>query len=124
MTIPASSIVRVDPGVLAAAGAAIDLNGLILTHDTAVPVAAVQPFSSADDVGAFFGLTSDEYQAALIYFAGQDNATKTPGQLYFAQYPDADVAAYLRSPRLDLTLTELKALSGTLTITADGTAKT
>jgi hypothetical protein len=124
MSIPASSIVRVNPGVLAAAGSAVDLNAVILTHDTAVPVGTMQPFSSADDVGAFFGLTSDEYQAALIYFAGPDNATKTPGQLYFAQYPDADVAAYLRSPRLDLTLTELKALSGTLTITADGVAKT
>lgn len=124
MTIPASSIVRVNPGVLAAAGVAIDLNGLILTHDTAVPVGTVQPFSSADDVGAFFGLSSEEYEAALIYFAGPENATKTPGQLYFSQYPDADVAAYLRSPRLDLTLTELKALTGTLTITADGVAKT
>src|SRR6185312_5655348 len=124
MTIPASSIVRVNPGVLAAAGVAIDLNGLILMHDTAVPVGTVQPFSSADDVGAFFGLSSEEYEVALIYFAGPENATKTPGQLYFAQYPDADVAAYLRSPRLDLTLTELKALTGTLTITADGVAKT
>lgn len=124
MTIPASSIVRVNPGVLAAAGVAIDLNGLILTHDTAVPVGAVQPFSSAADVGAFFGLTSSEYQAALIYFAGPDNATKTPGQLYFSQYPSANVAAYLRGGKLGLTLAQLQALTGTLTIDADGTPNT
>lgn len=124
MTIPASSIVRVNPGVLAAAGVAIDLNGLILTHDTAVPVGTVQLFASAADVGAFFGLTSDEYEAALIYFAGPTNATKTPGQLYFNQYPSANVSAYLRGAKLDLTLTQLQALTGTLTITADGTPNT
>lgn len=124
MSIPASSIVRVNPGVLAAAGSAVDLNAVILTHDTAVPVGAVQPFSSAEDVGAFFGLTSAEYQAALIYFTGPDNATKTPGQLYFSQYPDTAVAAYLRSARLDLTLAQLQALSGTLTINANGTPNT
>lgn len=124
MTIPASSIVQVNPGVLAAAGSAIDLNGLILTESTAVPIGTVQAFSSADDVGAFFGLTSDEYEAAAIYFNGPDNSTKKPGQLLFAQYASAAVAAYLRSASLSLTLTQLQALTGTLTITADGTANT
>jgi hypothetical protein len=124
MTIPASAIVQVNPGVLAAAGSAIDLNGLILTESTSVPIGTVQAFASAADVGAFFGLTSDEYNAAVIYFAGPTNATKTPGSLLFAQYASVDVAAYLRSARLAITLDQLKALTGTLTITADGTPNT
>jgi hypothetical protein len=121
MTIPASQIVQVNPGVLAAAGSAIDLNGLILTDSTSVPIGSVQPFASADDVGAFFGLTSLEYEAALIYFKGPDAATKTPGVLLFSQYPTDDVAAYLRSASLaDVTLAQLKLLSGTLTVTSNG----
>ncbi len=124
MSIPASSIVQVNPGVLAAAGSALDLNGLILTESTAVPIGTVQAFASAADVGVFFGLSSDEYKAALIYFNAPSNATTTPGQLNFAQYASTDVAAYLRSARLSLTLTQLQALSGTLTITAGGTPTT
>lgn len=124
MTIPASAIVQVNPGVLAAAGSALDLNGLILTESTSVPIGAVKAFSSAADVGAFFGLTSDEYSAALIYFNAPTNATKTPGSLLFAQYASVAVAAYIRSARLTLTLDELKALSGTLTVNIDGTPNT
>jgi hypothetical protein len=124
MTIPASQIVQVNPGVLAAAGSAIDLNGLILTNSPYPPIGAMPGFATAADVGAFFGLTSLEYEAALIYFAGPTNATKTPGLLYFSQYPAADVPAYLRGGSLGLTLDALKALSGTLTVNSNGTPVT
>ena len=124
MTIPASAIVQVNPGVLAAAGSAIDLNGLILTADPSVPIGGVQPFSNAADVGTFFGLQSSEYQAALIYFAGPNNATKTPGQLYFSQYNAAAAGAFLRSARLTMTMAQLQAQAGTLTVTINGVANT
>jgi hypothetical protein len=85
----------------------------------------VPGFATTDDVGTYFGATSPEKALSDIYFAGIDGGTKTPGQLYFAQYPAAVVAAYLRSGSLaSMTLAQLKAVTGTLTVTIDGVAKT
>ena len=125
MSIPASEIVQVVPGVIGAGGSALDLNGLILTANTSVPVGAVQSFATPDDVSRFFGPTSPEASVAASYFLGFDNSTKKPGNLLFAQYPSAPVAAYLRGGSVaSKTLTELKALTGILTVSIDGTAKT
>lgn len=125
MSIPASEIVQVNPGVISAGGSALDLNGLILTNNGSVPIGQVMSFATATDVADFFGPTSPEAAAASIYFLGFDNSTKKPGSLLFAQYPAADVAAYLRSGSLaGMTLDQLKALSGVLTITVDGTPVT
>lgn len=125
MSIPASEIVQVVPGVIGAGGSALDLNGLILTDDTAVPVGAVQSFATARDVQRFFGPTSVEATLANIYFNGFDNSTRKPGDLLFAQYPLTDVAAYLRGGSMaSTTLTQLQALTGILTVTVDGVAKT
>lgn len=124
-TIPIDQIVKVNPSVLAAAGSAIDLNGLILTQSTYAPIGTVQQFSTAADVSSYFGATSTEAAMAAIYFAGPTNATKTPGTLYFAQYPEIAVSGYLRGGSLAaMTLTQLQALSGTLTVTVDGTPHT
>lgn len=122
--IPASQIVQVNPGVLAAAGSAIDLNGVILTNSPFPPIGSVVPFATAADVGAYFGLDSLEYESALVYFNGPDNATRLPGLLYFAQYPTAPVGAFLRGGALALSLADLKALTGTLTINSNGTPVT
>ncbi|PTQ70294.1 DUF3383 domain-containing protein [Pseudomonas sp. GV071] len=125
MTIPVSQIVQVNPGVLAAAGAAVDLNGVILTRNAYVPVGSVPGFATAEDVAAYFGAAAQEAALASIYFAGYENSTKNPGLLYFAQCPAAPVAAYLRSGSLArLTLAQLKLLSGSLTVQIDGVSKT
>ena len=125
MSIPASAIVQVNPGVLSGGGSALDLSGLFLTNDASVPIGTVEDFSNQTDVANFFGSTSNEAAMATSYFAGFDNKTKTPGQILFAQYPAANVGAYLRGGSLaSMTLTALKALSGTLIVTVDGTLKT
>lgn len=125
MTIPISQLSSVVPGVLSAAGSAVDLNGMVLTQSTYPPIGTVPSFALASDVGSYFGSTSTEKAIADIYFGGVENGTKLPGRLYFAQYPAASVAAYLRGASLaSLTLAALKALTGTLTIVADGVSKT
>lgn len=125
MSIPASEIVQVVPGVIGAGGSALDLNGLILTDNTAVPVGTVQSFATARDVQRFFGPTSAEATLAGVYFNGFDNSTRKPGDLLFAQYPLEDVAAYLRGGSMaSTTLAQLQALSGILTVTVDGVEKT
>lgn len=125
MTIPASAIVQINPGVIGGGGSALAMNGVILTNDPAVPIGAVQPFSTPDAVSAFFGPLSTEAGLAAIYFKGFDNKTVTPGNLFFAQYAAAPVAAYVRGASLAaLTLAQLKLLTGTLIVTIDGTTKT
>lgn len=121
MTIPASAIVKINPGVIGGGGSALALNGIILTNSGAVPIGAVQPFSSAGAVGSFFSPASGEKALADVYFSGYDSSTAKPGRLFFAQYAAADVAAYLRSGSLAaMTLAQLKALTGTLIVTIDG----
>ncbi|MDK64474.1 DUF3383 family protein [Salmonella enterica] len=93
MPIPLSKDVQINPGVLAVAGNAVDLNGLLLTGNPLLPVGGVVPFSSPDDVAAYFGALSDEYARAQLYFQGFKNATKTPGQLLFSRFNLAASAA-------------------------------
>jgi hypothetical protein len=123
-TIPASIDVNVTPSVIAAGGSALDLNGLFLTTSTRVPIGTVQSFASDDDVAAFFGGTSIEATKAQVYFAGFDNSDVKPGEVLFAQYPIAAVAAYLRGGDVSaLTLAELQAITGQLSVTVDDVVK-
>src|SRR4051812_44384440 len=123
-TIPISEDVRVTPGVLPTGGSARTITGLVLTTNSRVPIGTVASFASAALVGAFFGFTSTEYQNALKYFAGFNNSNKKPGAMLFAQYPLAAVAAYIRGGSLaSLTLAQLQAFTGTLTITINGVVK-
>lgn len=124
-SIPASAIVNVVPNVISAGGSGLDLVGLILTDGARVPIGAVASFSSAEAVSAYFGPLSTEATLAGIYFAGYTGSPIKPASLLIAQYPTADVAAWLRGGSLEtMTVAQLQALSGTLTITADGAALT
>jgi hypothetical protein len=130
-TIPADLFVNATPGVLAAGGSALDLNGLVLTTSSRVPIGTVASFSSVSAVEDYFGSGSTE---AIIagggagfgsgYFGGFDSSTVKPAAILFTQYPTASVAAYLRGGELGLTLTQLQALSATLSVTIDGVLKT
>lgn len=125
MTIPASDIVVVNPGVVGSGGNPLALNGVMLSQSAYLPTKAVQSFASADAVSAFFGPASTEYALAQVYFLGFDNSTIKPGTLLFAPFVAAARAAWLQSGSLaGMTLTQLQALSGSLTVTFGGTAKT
>lgn len=125
MSIPASDLVKINPGVLSGGGAALALAGLMLTNATAVPINTVQSFNSQAAVAAFFGSGSTEAALAANYFSGFDNSTAKPGNLLVSQYPTAAVAGYLRGGSVAaLTLAQLQAVAGILTVTTDGVAKT
>jgi hypothetical protein len=124
-TIPASAIVSVTPNVLSAGGSALDMNGLLLTTSIRVPIGTVASFASANDAADYFGLSSDEADAASTYFNGFENSNVKPGAILFAQYPQNAVPAYLRGGDAStLTLAELQALNGTLSLTVDGSEQT
>ncbi|MGC8517909.1 MAG: DUF3383 domain-containing protein [Steroidobacteraceae bacterium] len=125
MTIPASEFVSVIPGVVAASGNPLSLNAVFVDTDTSIPIGAVQSFGSLTAVQNWFGPTSTEATFAAVYFSGFSGGTQLPGTLYFTQYNPVAVSAYLRGGSVSaLTLAQIQALSGTISIDIDGTAYT
>lgn len=124
--IPATQLVNVIPSVLSAGGSALDLIGLILTQNIRPPIGQVLSFpNDGESVADYFGPMSQEAALASIYFLGFNNSTAKPGLILFAQYPEAAVAAYLRGGNVSaLSLTQLQAINGTLSITIDAVVKT
>lgn len=121
MSIPASLIASALPSVLSAGGSALDLNGIILTNNARVPIGSVPTFPTKDEVSSYFGPLSTEASLAAIYYGGFDNSTKKPGSLGFMQYAQSAVSAYLRGGSLAaMTLSQLQALSGSLSVVVDG----
>lgn len=123
-TISADLFVSVIPNVLAAGGDALDLSGLFVTQSTRPPTGLVISFPDAASTAAFFGAGSTEASLASIYFGGFDNSNVKPGAILFAQYPQAAVPGYIRGGNLSaLTLAQLQAISGVLTVSIDGVAR-
>lgn len=124
-SIPASAIVSVQPAVIDAGGSGLDLVGLFLTDSARVPAGSVLSFATAADVSAYFGPLSTEATLAATYFAGYDGSSIKPANILFSRYATADIAAFLRGGSLSsMTLARLQALSGTLSITVNGSVKT
>jgi hypothetical protein len=124
-SIPISSLIGVNPEVLAAGGSQLALNGLFLTSGTRVPVGAVYSFASLAAVGAYFGTSSVEYAEAGVYFAGFTGSQTVPEAMLVAQYPVAAVPAWLRGGSVaGLTLAQLQAFTGTLALSVNGTVVT
>jgi hypothetical protein len=122
-SIPASALANVIPGVLSAGGNPLSLNSVYLTSDPSIPIGTAQAFPSAVAVSDWFGPSAPETVLANVYFAGFTNCTALPSTLYFVQFNSASVPAYLRGGSVAaLTLAQLQALSGTLTVTIDGQA--
>ena len=123
MAIPASQIVKINPRVIQASGTDLVLNGMFLTTNALIPAGSVMGFSTADDVGKFFGTTSDEYTVASVYFAGYKNSFKKPRQIFYGSRVNAATGAWLRGSKYVGTLAQLQAVTaGTLDLTIDGTA--
>lgn len=125
MTIPASQFVDIIPGVVGTGGNPLSLNAVFVDTDTSIPIGTVQGFGSLTAVQNWFGPTSTEATLAAVYFSGFSGCTQLPGTLYFTQYNTAAVAGYLRGGSVaGLTLAQIQALSGTITVSIDGTSHT
>jgi hypothetical protein len=123
--IPLNYDIRINPRVLQTGGSAFALNAVILVENALLPTNTLKQFANADDVGAYFDTTSEAYKMAAVYFKGPDISLSKPNTLYFYRYTPNDTAAYLRGGRVSgLTLAQLQALSGTLTLTVDATTAT
>lgn len=126
MPIPASALVAAQPGVLGLAPPPLSMAGLIVSENApTIPLGTVMGFPSLTAVGNYFGTSSNIYALAQIYFAGYTGATQLPGNLLVTQYNASVTSAWVLSGSLAaMTLTQLQALSGTITISVGGTAFT
>lgn len=125
--IPANKFVNSIPSVLNVSGNAPGMNGLFLDNsgDTSIPVGTAQGFANQPAVASWYGSASIQATLATNYFDGFNGATQIPAELYFVQYNTAAVAGYMRSGSLAaMTLSQLQALSGTITVTIDGVSHT
>lgn len=122
-SIPASTFVEVIPSVISAGAADLAMNAVFVdnTGDTSIPIGTTQGFPSVAAVSAWYGPASLQAALAAIYFAGYNGATTLPNLLFFTQFNTGAVAAYLRGGSLaGLTLTQLQAFSGVITINVNG----
>jgi Protein of unknown function (DUF3383) len=122
-SIPAAMFADVIPSVLAAGAADLAMNAVFVdnTGDTSIPIGTVMKFASDQAVDNWYGPNSVQAALAAIYFAGYNGATALPPALFFVQYNNAAVPAYLRGGSLaGLTLTQLQAFSGVITIAING----
>ena len=123
--IPASQFTSTTAGVISAGGNPLSLNSIWLSDDPAIPVGSTLNFPSASAVASFFGATNNKALLSNVYFNGFDNSNIKPDGLMFASFQRTPVSAWLRGGAISaLALSALQALSGVLTITIDGVAKT
>ncbi len=120
-SIPASDIVNILPAALSAGGTSLSLNTVVFSTLAMFPV---KEYFDKDAVGDDHGVTSNAYKFAETYFNGFSGSNIKPSSLFIASYVNADKAAALigRSLR-SVTLDEIKAINGTLSVTIDGTLK-
>lgn len=122
MPIPASQIVEVNPRVITPGGDDLDFNALFLSSSSVIPLSQfVLAFTSATDIGNYFGLDSQEYALAGTYFQGFTNSQTKPHALLIAPRVNADVPAFVRAGQYGGTLEDLQSISdGTFNITLGG----
>ena len=125
MSINADKLVQIVPRLISGGTAGLTFAGLVLSQNALIPAGRVMQFASAQAVGSFFGLNSEEYAFAVPYFGGPVNATTLPQKIFFASYSAEPVAAWLRGAAYTGTLAALQnGAQGTLTLTVDGVQKT
>lgn len=121
MQVSSSKFVNIIPQVLVAKGSGFELNGLLLSKNTVLPLGVPYKFLSKSAVSAYFGSTSDEAAFADAYFKAFDNKTKFPPALLIAGYNLDTQAGWLRGAAITSTLTELKTITnGNLKFSLNG----
>ena len=126
MAISASNLVQVLPRILKATGNDLVFNGVVLDSNDTIPSDTPLAFSSATEVGEYFGSFSDEYKFAGTYFGGFDNSQVKPATLYFYRLNATASSAWVRGAELDVktALSTITAISsGSITLDVDGVTK-
>jgi hypothetical protein len=100
------------------ANAQYALDRLFLDPSNETPLNEVPSFSSETAVANFYGVNSPEASLAAEFYAGYSGAS---ANMLFARYPVGGARARLYGSNIsDLTLSQLQAINGPLSITSQG----
>lgn len=101
------------------------LIGRIFTTSSEIPADGIVEFTSADEVLARFGSTSEEYKRAAFYFGFVSKQVTKAERISFARWVDTDIAAYILGGNFTSNLAALQAVTaGALTFTIGATTQT
>lgn len=118
MAIPISKYVK----ILSVAGGAPKVSfkstmGRWFTTNALAPMGKVLEFTSAKNVGLYFGLGSNEYAYAKKYFAFISKKMRQPKFISFARYTTSAIGASIISGVNTFSLDAIQALASTATLT-------
>ena len=129
MSISLDKLIKINSGVVNAATTSMTLANMLMAKTILIPINATQralPFTSADQVAAYFGIGSNEYEYATYYFKGYDGQTGMAKLLWIGKYVDSVQGAYIRGNTINptTTLAALKAITaGTITFKFNGSTQ-
>ncbi len=90
MAISLDRYVAITSGVGAAAGVSNrELIGRFFTENPLAPTSTILEFTSAADVGTYFGSDSDEYARAVFYFGWTSKNITSPTKISFVRWANA-----------------------------------
>jgi uncharacterized protein DUF3383 len=100
---------------------AAELIGRLFTINSLLPTGSYLEFTSATNVGAYFGTASEEYLRATQYFDFINKQGTTANKLSFARWVDADVPPLIFGTKVTTTLGAFQAITtGSLTMDIGG----
>jgi len=126
MAISITRYVDITSGV--GAGAAVstrELIGRFFTTNELVPTGSQIEFESADEVGDYFGTSSEEYDRAVFYFGWVSKNITAPQKISFARWADDATAPQIFGVKGAQALASWTAIaSGAFTLTIGGVSNT
>ena len=126
MAISITRYVDITSGV--GAGAAVstrELIGRFFTTNELVPTGSQIEFESADEVGDYFGTSSNEYDRAVFYFGWVSKNITAPQKISFARWADDATAPQIFGVKGAQALASWTAItSGAFTLTIGGVSNT
>lgn len=99
-----------------------DLIGRLFTTNTLLPSNSYIEFDTAEEVGDYFGTSSEEFKRAEFYFSFISKNITAPKKISYARWVDEDTAPMIFGARLTVSLSALQAITnGSFTLTIGGT---
>lgn len=112
-SISMDKLIPIDSAVINPAAKYMRMIGLFLTDSIQIPTSQrVLNFTSAKNVGNFFGYESKEYYAASLYFKKYNGSTTTAPSINFARYIKNTTFSQIVGGSVLLKLSALKQITG------------
>jgi len=119
MSIAFTKYVDITSGVGGGAGVRLrDLIGRLFTANVMLPPRSMVEFTTSDDVGIYFGTTSEEYKRALFYFSRVSKSITRAKKISFARWVQTAVTPRVYGNTTPKTLATYTAVTtGSLNLT-------